>query len=198
MLSRERRCSWSSADRQCSSYIWVINLAVHYPYKSSSNIRFTSRKVLVQFDESYQGTWTFQTQRGSLAAKLCIARCKKKTESKKTKSSLQYHGNWYNKLRKSRPNIQLRQMTLLRNITNQKLNNYFKCSSMRPVVYSTSYTNHGHSYALKILMNFNDINEILWFDLVTQERVIYFVLQYTSPLVEVYRILIHVRVCVNT
>ena len=25
MLSREWRCSWSSADRGCSNYIWVIN-----------------------------------------------------------------------------------------------------------------------------------------------------------------------------
>ena len=25
MLSREWRCSWSSADRRCSNYIWVIN-----------------------------------------------------------------------------------------------------------------------------------------------------------------------------
>ena len=24
MLSREQRCSWSSADRRCSNYIWVI------------------------------------------------------------------------------------------------------------------------------------------------------------------------------
>ena len=30
VLSREWRCSWSSADRQCSSYIWVINNFIAY------------------------------------------------------------------------------------------------------------------------------------------------------------------------
>ena len=29
-LSREWRCSWSSADRQCSNYIWVINNFIAY------------------------------------------------------------------------------------------------------------------------------------------------------------------------
>ena len=30
MLNREWRCSWSSADRQCSNYIWVINNFIAY------------------------------------------------------------------------------------------------------------------------------------------------------------------------
>ena len=30
MLSWERRCSWSSADRRCSNYIWVINNFIAY------------------------------------------------------------------------------------------------------------------------------------------------------------------------
>ena len=30
VLSRERRCSWSSADRRCSNYIWVINDFIAY------------------------------------------------------------------------------------------------------------------------------------------------------------------------
>ena len=30
MLSREWRCSWSSADRRCSNYIWVINNFIAY------------------------------------------------------------------------------------------------------------------------------------------------------------------------
>ena len=29
-LSREWRCSWSSADRRCSNYIWVINNFIAY------------------------------------------------------------------------------------------------------------------------------------------------------------------------
>ena len=28
--NRERRCSWSSADRRCSNYIWVINNFIAY------------------------------------------------------------------------------------------------------------------------------------------------------------------------
>ena len=30
VLSRERRCSWSSADRRCSNYIWVISNFIAY------------------------------------------------------------------------------------------------------------------------------------------------------------------------
>ena len=30
MLSREWRCSWSSADRRCSNYIWVIDKFIAY------------------------------------------------------------------------------------------------------------------------------------------------------------------------
>ena len=30
MLSREWRCNWSSADRRCSNYIWVINNFIAY------------------------------------------------------------------------------------------------------------------------------------------------------------------------
>ena len=30
VLSRESRCSWSSANRRCSNYIWVINNAIEY------------------------------------------------------------------------------------------------------------------------------------------------------------------------
>ena len=30
VLSREWRCSWSSADRRCSNYIWVIDSSIAY------------------------------------------------------------------------------------------------------------------------------------------------------------------------
>ena len=30
VLCRERRCSWSSADRRCSNYIWAINHFIAY------------------------------------------------------------------------------------------------------------------------------------------------------------------------
>ena len=36
-LNREWRCSWSSADRRCSNYIWVIN--DYIPYKGAFHIR---------------------------------------------------------------------------------------------------------------------------------------------------------------
>ena len=29
-LNRQRRCSWSSADRRCSNYIWVVNDYIPY------------------------------------------------------------------------------------------------------------------------------------------------------------------------
>ena len=37
VLSREWRCSWSSADRRCSNYIWVVNKSI--PYQSAAYIR---------------------------------------------------------------------------------------------------------------------------------------------------------------
>ena len=38
ILSWEWRCSWSSADRRCSNYIWVINNLI--AYLSASYIRY--------------------------------------------------------------------------------------------------------------------------------------------------------------
>ena len=37
VLSQEWRCGWSSADRRCSNYIWVINSLI--AYKGASYIR---------------------------------------------------------------------------------------------------------------------------------------------------------------
>ena len=37
VLSREWRCSWSSADRRCSNYIWVINNVI--AFKGTTYIR---------------------------------------------------------------------------------------------------------------------------------------------------------------
>ena len=37
VLSREWRCSWSSADRRCSNYIWVVDYFI--AYQSASYIR---------------------------------------------------------------------------------------------------------------------------------------------------------------
>ena len=30
VLSREWRCSWSSADRRCSNYVWMVNIFIAY------------------------------------------------------------------------------------------------------------------------------------------------------------------------
>ena len=55
---REWRCSWSSADRRCSNYIWVINNFI--AYQGASYIRFdgTFKQAL---DDSYTlKSWTVQ------------------------------------------------------------------------------------------------------------------------------------------
>ena len=38
MLSQGWRCSWNSADRRCSNYIWVINTFI--PHKGAAYIRY--------------------------------------------------------------------------------------------------------------------------------------------------------------
>ena len=46
MLSWEWRCSWSSADRRCSNYIWVINNLI--AYKGATYIRgFTVWQIYI-------------------------------------------------------------------------------------------------------------------------------------------------------
>ena len=48
VLSWEWRCSWSSADRRCSNYIWVINNVI--AYKSASYIRdLTVRYIPISY-----------------------------------------------------------------------------------------------------------------------------------------------------
>ena len=52
MLSREWRCSWSSADRRCSNYIWVIDNFIGY--KDASYIRdFTVVQILHMDDKNH-------------------------------------------------------------------------------------------------------------------------------------------------
>ena len=63
VLSREWRCSWSSADRRCSNYIWVINKFMTPPscglqtlensFNSLSPGRFGSNLRLVIFKLIY-------------------------------------------------------------------------------------------------------------------------------------------------
>ena len=43
-LSREWRCSWSSANRRCSNYIWVIN--DYIAYKGVAHIRGLTHSLL--------------------------------------------------------------------------------------------------------------------------------------------------------
>ena len=59
VLSREWRCSWSSADRRCSNYIWVIDSLIAYQgasyirdltvtFKWFSMLRVNSPQLLAQ------------------------------------------------------------------------------------------------------------------------------------------------------
>ena len=53
-LSREWRCSWSSADRRCSNYIWVINNFIAYrgaTYIRDLMVVCGSGKLVVQLVE---------------------------------------------------------------------------------------------------------------------------------------------------
>ena len=48
MLSREWRCSWSSADRRCSNYIWVIDNSFAYlgvPYIRGFTVYYIQHEV---------------------------------------------------------------------------------------------------------------------------------------------------------
>ena len=54
-LSREWRCSWSSADRRWSNYIWVIN--DYIADKCGSYIRGVAVAVVVQQSHIYQPLW---------------------------------------------------------------------------------------------------------------------------------------------
>ena len=47
VLSRKRRCGWSSADRWCSNYIWVINNLI--AFKGQSCISGLTVIILFQF-----------------------------------------------------------------------------------------------------------------------------------------------------
>ena len=51
MLSREWRCSWSSADRRCSNYIWVIDNFI--AYLGASYIRGFTVVIFSQINDSY-------------------------------------------------------------------------------------------------------------------------------------------------
>ena len=52
VLSREWRCSWSSADRRCSNYIWVIDNCI--VYLGATYIRgFTDAAMLLGICESW-------------------------------------------------------------------------------------------------------------------------------------------------
>ena len=50
MLSREWRCSWSSADRRCSNYIWLINnLIAHWSAPYIRDLTVRTRPPKIQF-----------------------------------------------------------------------------------------------------------------------------------------------------
>ena len=55
VLSREWRCSWSSADRRCSNYIWVINNLI--AYWSATYIRDLT---VINTRPSYLTSWSIK------------------------------------------------------------------------------------------------------------------------------------------
>ena len=62
VLSREWRCNWSSADRQCSNYIWVINNFIGYwgvPYIRGFMVIFAFSKdaPYLAITGELQGNW---------------------------------------------------------------------------------------------------------------------------------------------
>ena len=46
LLSRQWRCSWGSADRWCSNYIWVISKSI--AYQGASYIRYMTVLVIMR------------------------------------------------------------------------------------------------------------------------------------------------------
>ena len=54
VLSGEWRCSWSSADRRCSNYIWVINNGHGWVRSPTPNLAFSERSSLNQTSLSSQ------------------------------------------------------------------------------------------------------------------------------------------------
>ena len=54
VLSREWRCSWSSADRRCSNYIWVIGKII--AYQGVSYIRGLTVIILILLARNTPGT----------------------------------------------------------------------------------------------------------------------------------------------
>ena len=61
VLSWEWRCSWSSADRRCSDYIWVINNLIAYWSASPASQLFTQPFIQTQIKENTKARrhWSF-------------------------------------------------------------------------------------------------------------------------------------------
>ena len=56
VLNREWRCSWSSADRRCSNYIWVINNFIAY-LKGATYIRGLKVHVITIYVTHIMEEW---------------------------------------------------------------------------------------------------------------------------------------------
>ena len=82
VLSREWRCSWSSADRRCSNYIWVIDnligyqgasyirdLTVHFNYDILYGMYAATIRLFIQSTVWMRGT---VTARRIMRLEICI------------------------------------------------------------------------------------------------------------------------------
>ena len=61
VLSWEWRCSWSSADRRCCNYIWVINSCIAYngtPYVRGLAVCIFKRVIIIV--DSIMESWVFE------------------------------------------------------------------------------------------------------------------------------------------
>ena len=71
VLSREWRCSWSSADRRCSNYIWVIDNFIAYwgaSYISELTVLIIGlRKVWLWFQMCKQGIDIFKLSTSNIS-----------------------------------------------------------------------------------------------------------------------------------
>ena len=74
VLSGEWRCSWSSAERRCSNYIWVINNFIAYqgaPYIRDSTVGVLCTRVSINMYHTFPPTWEIGSGEPAVAQNTC-------------------------------------------------------------------------------------------------------------------------------
>ena len=64
-FSGEWRCSWSSADRRCSNYMWVINNFIAYSKSKSKSKIFYYNKIIIihRMTQRLKPIWIYLSQK---------------------------------------------------------------------------------------------------------------------------------------